>query len=104
MATDGGDAAEGRNEASHVSQRSKIAMYQTLEISNNAMREQIKFLTERIEKAQGELQSKEMLVEQIELEKRESYRKFEALENQVFELQEKLTFSQLETEKARMET
>ena len=39
MATDGGDAAEGRNETSHVSQRSKIAMYQTLEISNNAMRE-----------------------------------------------------------------
>ena len=45
-----------------------------------------------------------MLVEQIELEKRESYRKYEALENQVFELQEKLTFAQLETEKARMET
>ena len=26
MATDGGDAAEGHNETSHVSQRTKIAM------------------------------------------------------------------------------
>ena len=44
------------------------------------MREQIKFMSEKLEKAQSELDAKVMLVQQIELEKREAYRKHELLE------------------------
>ena len=57
------------------------------------MRDQIKFMSEKIEKAVAELEGKELLVQQIELEKREAYRKYEALEVQNFELQEKLTIT-----------
>jgi len=38
---------------------------------------------------------KELLIQQIELEKREAYRKYETLEFQNFELQEKLTLSEI---------
>ena len=50
------------------------------------MRDQIKFMSDKIEKAMTDLESKELLVQQIELEKREAYRKYEALEVQNFEL------------------
>ena len=46
---------------------------------------------------------KELLIQQIELEKREAYRKYETLEFQNFELQEKLTFSELQMEEAKRE-
>ena len=78
-------------------------MQQTLEISNHAMRDQIRFMSDRITKAMAELEEKELLVQQIELEKREAYRKYEAIEVQNFELQEKLTLSQLEVETAKKE-
>ena len=57
------------------------------------MREQIKFMSDKITKAMSELETKEMLMQQIELEKREAYRKYEVLEVQNFELLEKLTFA-----------
>ena len=57
------------------------------------MRDQIKFMSDKITKAMAELEGKELLVQQIELEKREAYRKYEAIEVQNFELQEKLTLS-----------
>ena len=79
------------------------ALQQTLEISNHAMRDQIKFMSDKITKAMAELEGKELLVQQIELEKREAYRKYEAIEVQNFELQEKLTFSQIEVEQAKKE-
>ena len=44
------------------------------------MREQIKFLSDKVDKAQQELIEKENLMNQIELEKREAYRKYEAVE------------------------
>ena len=78
-------------------------MQQTLEISNHAMRDQIRFMSDRITKAMAELEEKELLVQQIELEKREAYRKYEAIEVQNFELQEKLTLSQIEVETAKKE-
>lgn len=89
------------NEASHVSKTT--ALQQTLEISNQAMRDQIKFMSEKIEKSMAELEGKELLVQQIELEKREAYRKYEALEVQNFELQEKLTLTELDLEAAKKE-
>ena len=67
------------------------------------MREQIKFMSEKLEKAQSELDAKVMLVQQIELEKREAYRKHELLEVQNFELQEKLTKAEVEVETSRKE-
>lgn len=67
------------------------------------MREQIKFMSDKITKAMSELETKEMLMQQIELEKREAYRKYEVLEVQNFELLEKLTFAQLEAETAKKE-
>ena len=42
-----------------------------------------------------------MLVQQIELEKREAYRKHEVLEGQNFELNEKLTQAEVEVETSR---
>ena len=50
-----------------------------------------------------ELETKEHMVQQIDLEKREAYRKYEVLEVQNFELQEKLTLSQIETETVKKE-
>jgi hypothetical protein len=44
-----------------------------------------------------------MLVQQIELEKREAQRNLESMEVQNFELQEKLTQAQLDAENARKE-
>ena len=67
------------------------------------MRDQIKFMSDKITKAVAELEGKELLVQQIELEKREAYRKYEAIEVQNFELQEKLTLSQIEVETAKKE-
>ena len=67
------------------------------------MRDQIKFMSEKIEKSMAELEGKELLVQQIELEKREAYRKYEALEVQNFELQEKLTLTELDLEAAKKE-
>ena len=67
------------------------------------MRDQIKFMSDKITKAMAELEGKELLVQQIELEKREAYRKYEAIEVQNFELQEKLTLSQIEVETAKKE-
>jgi len=60
-------------------------------------------MSDKIAKAMVELETKENLVQQIELEKREAYRKYEALEVQNFELQEKLTISQIEAETAKKE-
>ena len=76
-----------------MSPKSKLALQCSQEISGQAMREQIKFMSEKIEKAQSELEQKELLVQQIELEKREAYRKQENLEVQNFELQEQLTLA-----------
>ena len=54
---------EGPNETSQISVSaiSKIAQ-QTQEISNQAMRDQIKFMTDKIAKANQELETKEMLI------------------------------------------
>ena len=60
-------------------------------------------MSDKITKAMSELETKEMLMQQIELEKREAYRKYEVLEVQNFELLEKLTFAQLEAETAKKE-
>ena len=43
-------------------------------------------MSDKIKKALTELETKELLTQQIELEKREAYRKYEALEVQNFEL------------------
>lgn len=68
------------------------------------MREQIKFMSEKLEQKQSELEAKEMLMQQIELEKREAYRKHEVLEMQNFELQEKLTQAQVDIETIKKES
>ena len=60
-------------------------------------------MSDKITKAVAEVETKELLMQQIELEKREAYRKNEALEVQNFELQEKLTLAQLEVETAKKE-
>ena len=67
------------------------------------MRDQIKFMSDKITRAMTELETKEHMVQQIDLEKREAYRKYEVLEVQNFELQEKLTLSQIETETVKKE-
>ena len=74
-----GPSQPHNNEASYVSQRSKTTALgqQTQEISSQAMREQIKFMSVKLEQKQSELEAKEMLVQQIELEKREAHRKHE---------------------------
>ena len=68
------------------------------------MREQIKFMSQKLEQKQSELEQKEILVQQIELEKRDAYRKHESLEVQCFELQEKLTQAQVEVETIKRES
>ena len=50
------------------------------------MREQIKFMSDKINQAQTDLEQKEQFIQSIELEKRETFRKYEALEMHNFEL------------------
>lgn len=96
------DAVMGdQNETSYISK--STALQQTQEISTQAMRDQIKFMSDKITRAMTELETKEHMVQQIDLEKREAYRKYEVLEVQNFELQEKLTLSQIETETVKKE-
>ena len=67
------------------------------------MKDQIKFMTDTIEKAQSELEQKQWLIHKIEAEKRDVARKFEALEVSNFELQEQLTMAQIDAEEAKKE-
>jgi hypothetical protein len=50
------------------------------EISSQAMRDQIRFFTEKLESTSKELEEKEMIIDKIEMEKRELMRKSEFME------------------------
>ena len=97
-------ALGGPNETSFISQRSKSMFSQTLEVSNQALKDQIKFMSEKLQRAMKDLEEKELLVEQIELDKREAYRKYDAMEQLNFEFQERLTVAQVEAETAKKES
>ena len=62
------------------------AIAKSQEISSNAMKDQVRFMTESIESAKRELEEKQLLIHTIEAEKREISRKYEALEVTTFEL------------------
>ena len=83
---EGGNLCKCRETSAKMTPKSKLALQQTQEMSSQAMRDHIKFMSEKIEKAQSELEQKEMLVQQIELEKREAQRNLETMEVQNFEL------------------
>lgn len=68
------------------------------------MRDQIKFMSEKLEASQAELELKEELVRQLVNEKREANRNVESLENLNFELQEKLSLALSEAEKAKKDS
>ena len=50
------------------------------------MRDQIRFMQERINHVSKELEAREQTINQIEIEKRETNRKYEALDLSTFEL------------------
>jgi hypothetical protein len=52
------------------------------------LRDQLKFLSERIKKATTELEEKELVIQKLEHEKREFQRNFENIELENFEMQE----------------
>ena len=81
---------DGETENMALSNTQK-AIQQTHEISITAMREQIKFMTDKLEETQRDLEAKEMLIQRIESEKRDALRNYEQIEMQHFELQEKFT-------------
>ena len=64
------------------------ALNQAREITTQAMKDQIKFLQESLDKANLELEAKQLLIHSLESEKREGFKKFEVLETSNFELQE----------------
>jgi TolA-binding protein len=88
------DHLEVPEESSAISK----AIQQTHEISGQAMRDQIKFMQDRITAIQKELEEKELTIRTVEMEKRENARKFDALESQHFELQERLSIAETKAE------
>lgn len=67
------------------------------------MRDQIRFMQERLNLVTRELETKELVFRQNEIEKRETSRKYEALELANFELQERLSISESRTEELEIE-
>ena len=93
---------DGETENMALSNTQK-AIQQTHEISITAMREQIKFMTDKLEETQRDLEAKEMLIQRIESEKRDALRNYEQIEMQHFELQEKFTQAQVDVEQTKAE-
>jgi hypothetical protein len=60
-------------------------------------------MQEKLHKSQKELEAKELLIQRIEMDKREALRNFEQIEMQNFELQEKLTIAQVDAEQFQKE-
>ena len=67
-------------ESGSNSQRTRILSH-SHKISEQAMRDQIKFMEDKLEASQAELEKKEELVRQLVNEKREANRNVETLEN-----------------------
>ena len=86
------------NNFENMSQSQQAAIAKSQEISSNAMKDQVRFMTESIETAKRELEEKQLLIHTIEAEKREISRKHDALEVTTFELQEQLTVAQIDAE------
>lgn len=63
------------------------------------LKEQLKFMTDRIKTATIELEDKERVIQKLEHEKRDLLRNFENIELENFKMQEKLTFVNEEKEK-----
>lgn len=54
------------------------------------LKDQLKFLTEKVKKASQELEEKEKVIQKLEHEKREYQRNFENMELENFQMQEKI--------------
>ena len=60
------------------------------DIGINAMREQIKFMAEKLVQTRAEIEEKEVIVKQVEMDKRHFQRKFENAEIQISQLREEV--------------
>lgn len=60
-------------------------------ISHGALKDQIKFMQDRLTQNAQELTAKDLTIQSIEIEKRETLRKYESLDLANYELEEKLS-------------
>ena len=80
------EASVNTNNIDNMSTSQIRALDQARDITGQAMKDQIKFLADTLEKAQQELEARQLLIHTLESEKRDAQRKFSEIEVQNFEL------------------